>query len=164
MSQQIIPIVSIVSGVSGADDEMSDLQFLTIKEFEGKVRSDDGFLSANGDLATLTANTGKDMYLARAQCSFLINNGSTSFAEDQIVVLKIDGVVIETARVTLGSTGLLPNNPIYEFKNIGRKVLAGEIIKLEVTNSSGQVDNQGFIECFEEDTGTSPQIPPLNPV
>lgn len=165
-----LPLILFKVGVVAAED-MSDIQFLAIKEFDGKVRSDEGELfEVVGDLATLTANTGKDMYLASAKCVFFNTTESQdSFAAE--VGLSINGVVIETARYSSssidGSSGFNGGallSMVYEFKNIGRKVLAGEIIKIAVTDAEADIAMAGFIECWEEDTGESPQIPPLSPV
>ena len=139
---------------------LSDIEFLSIKEFDGKIRSDEGFLSATGDLATLTATSGKDMYLARAKVIFFINSESASVAAGDEVVLKLNGVIKETSRSTTAGTGGGGGNGtvIYEFKNIGQKVLATQIIKLEVITLDTQSDVEGFIECFEETTGESPAV------
>jgi len=145
--------------------KLSDIEFLSIKEFEGKVRKIEGFLSAIGDLATLTANTGKDMYIARAKVIFYANSSSPGAMIADKAELKINGVTVETATSTMideaaaDTAGVL--TLIYEFKNIGHKVAATQIIKLEVITLAAETDVEGFIECFEEDTGTSPQIPSI---
>lgn len=146
------------------DAQLSDIQFLAVKEFQGKLRSDEGFLSAVGDLATLTANTGKDMYLARASVTFFPNTATFQGTTPDEAVLKINGVIVESAKVSLvrhtsaGSTNITET---YEFKNIGRKVLAGQIIKIEVITLSATIDVEGFIECFEETTGATPRLAAL---
>jgi len=139
--------------------KLSDIEFLAIKEFNGKLRSDEGFLSAIGDLATLTANTGKDMYLARAKVTFFMNN-FTGASVTEKCELKLNGTTIETARASITQSTIDSGTStiIYEFKNIGHKVLSGEIIKLEVIVNDSDVDIEGFIECFEEDTNDTPQI------
>ncbi len=134
--------------------KLSDIEFLSIKEFDGKLRSIEGFISATGDLATLTANTGKDMYLGRAKVTVWLNDISQT-AVDQTCELKINGTVVETFTTGL-NTSLLSRT--YEFKNVGHKVAAAEIIKLQVTTSDAQIDWEGFIECFEETTGETPQV------
>jgi len=142
--------------------ELSDIEFLSIKESEGKVRSDEGTLVASGDLAILTANAGKDMYLGTAKCTFQGSAG-TGIESAQLELL-INGVPIEKVSFLSEAAGgdsavMLTFN--YEFKNIGRKVTTGQIIKIEITSVSGTVSLRGFIECFEEDTGVSPQIPSI---
>lgn len=142
--------------------KLSDIEYLSIKEFDNKLRNDEGLLSATGTLATLTANTGQDMYIARAQVVFFINAGgaNTSFAD--AVELRINGTVVETATSSFGvfsGSGVGGNSVlVYDFKNIGHSVAAGQIINLEVTTLSSVVDVEGFIECFEEPTGTTPQV------
>lgn len=144
---------------------VSNIEYLAVKEKEGKLREDEGFLSAAGDLAKLTANTGKDMYLASAKCVFFVNNVSTNHgsAGDK-VVLKINGVIKETARFSFlhSGTGTTSGGTTlygyYEFKNIGQKVAAGQIIKIEVITLDVDVDVEGYVQCFEEDTGTDPRL------
>jgi len=52
--------------ITGAST-LSDIMFISVKEFGSKLRTTEGTLSATGYLCTLTANTGKDMYLAKAK-------------------------------------------------------------------------------------------------
>ena len=76
----MIPVVC-VPGIfstltSGAT--MSDIMFLAKKEFDGKLRQNDGTRTTAGDLATLTATTGKDMYLAYAKVNIFDNASNFS--------------------------------------------------------------------------------------
>ncbi len=152
--QVVPPVPPEVVGVK----TLGDIEFLSIKEFQAKLRFDEGFTSAVGDLATLTANTGKDMYIARAKIITFSNNTNAVSLNDE-VVLKINGVIVETSKASPNfAANIFGPTYIYEFRNIGHKVLAGEIIKLEVITLDTDTDVEGFIECYEEDTGTSPQI------
>jgi len=140
---------------------LSDIEYLQIKSSEGKLRSNEGFSTVVGDLATLEANVGKDMYLASAKCTLYLNSDSIN-ARPAEVVLKVNDVIKETTNATLGVGGSGGSSVIqYEFKNIGHKVIAGQIIKLEIISLSINIEVEGFIECNEEDTGISPQIPSI---
>ena len=147
------------------DDDMGDLSFLSIKESEGKVRDDVGVQppATTGDLGTLTASGGKDMYLGRAHASIRPNGSSPTGNLE--VVLKINDIIKDRwytgidVRTNIG--GMIGND--YEFA-IGFKVTTGQIIKLEVIDSATSTEVTGTIECWEENTGVSPQIPPLEPV
>jgi len=125
----------------------SDVSFLMKKEFEGALVSDEGTLSIAGDLASLTASAGKDMYLARAKITYSPNSATSSIVGDE-VVLKINDVIIETSEysATMNSDSGVGSFS-YEFKNMGRKVLATQIIKLEVITLDSQTEVEGFIEC-----------------
>ena len=154
----VFPFITF-TGIKGGRRRLSDIEFLSIKEFGNKLRYVKGTeRSSTGTLATITANTGKDMYLARAQITFAVNtilSGSTNNQVD----LYVNGTIIESAEHSHrgtsneGATYAL----VYEFKNIGHKVTAGQIIKLEVASASSVTVN-GFIECFEETAGSSPKI------
>lgn len=153
----VFPPTHWFQGLSGKK-RLSDIEFLAKKEFDGKLRQNDGSLasSTTGDLATLTASSGKDMYLAKAKISIISN----ALANDLVgtVVLKINGVIEETTKWRLGGgTEKGIEYFTYEFVNIGFKVAATEIIKLEGTvNTLSQIE--GVITCFEEDTGVDPTI------
>jgi len=151
----VFPPIHWFQGLGGKR-RLSDIEFLAKKDFDGKIRSVEGFLSAAGDLATLTATSGKDMYLARAGVVFVLNNPTGSVTLDE-VVLKMNGTIIETVKFTshgASKTGTL----VYEFKNIGQKVAATQIIKIEVITLDPETDVEGFIEVFEETTGETPVI------
>ena len=145
------------------DTDMGDIEFLAIKEFDGKLVKNDNSVTANGTLATLTASSGKDMYLASSKCSIKMSN-TTGTTQGAIVSLTINGTVVEIIRfnqVNNSLSGVSTQWGAYEFKSIGHKVAATQIIKLEVTSFSGTPTVYGFIECFEETTGETPQVPSI---
>lgn len=159
----MIPIVIFPSILAtGGASTLSDIMFLAKKEFDGKLKKNEGFLSAAGDLATLTASSGKDLYIARAKCVFYSNTGVLANATADSVVLKINGVIIETATISWaadagnGRDGVIAWS--YSFENIGHKVAATQVIKLEVITLDADTDVEGFIECWEETTGVDPSI------
>lgn len=142
----------------GRGRKLSDIEYLSIKTFEGKLKKNEGTKSATGTLATLTASTGKDMYIARAKVNY--RGSETAGSELAIIELQINGVVVETAEFkSEGSANAGMLTAPYEFKNIGHKVIATQVIKLQVTSVTGSLTLEGFVECFEETTGTTPQIP-----
>ena len=141
-------------------DDMGDIIDLCIKEFEGKLRENEKALATDttGTLATLTANTGKDMYLAYAK----INIAGSTTNNNCKIELQVNGVVKDTFDTETPSGNYGPGTTVYEFA-VGFKVTTGQVIKLECTvNDSCRIES--VIQCFEEDTLDSPQIPPLKPV
>lgn len=140
--------------------KLSDIEYLAIKEFDGKTRQNDGTRSSTGTLATLTANSGKDMYLSGAKITIGHNNSlvSSAFGLTQ-VDLTVNGTVIESCvRSSISTTGGTFDVE-YQFNTKGVKVAATQIIKLEVAaiNNSRETIS-GVINVFEEDTGASPAI------
>jgi len=140
--------------------KISDIEYLSIKEFDGKARSNEGSATAVGDIVSLTATALKDMYLARAKV--IVSTSSTSITTHSATIeLKANGVIKETAKVVVrvvgSTTGGSTSSVVYEFGWIG-KVAAAQIIKLEFTVEVGSVNVDGFLEVFEEDTGASPAI------
>ncbi len=138
---------------------LSDIEFLAKKEFDGKLRTAKGTLSATGDLATITANSGKDMYLAKAKVSARIED--TAKNRTVIVELKVNGVIkatwacdLSAQFTTIGATSSIG----YEFVMSGIKVAATQIIKLEVVTLDASVEVNGELVVFEETTGESPVI------
>jgi len=137
---------------------LSDIEYLAIKEFDGKLVEDEGFVTSAGDLATLTASAGKDLYLSSAKVVFFIDTVNNFSVADE-VVLKINGTIKETAKASLALGNIEGTSTFeYEFKNIGQKVAATQIIKLEVITLDGDVSVEGYIQGFEENTGESPAV------
>jgi len=133
---------------------LSDIEYLAIKDFDGKLRQNDNIRTTAGDGATLTANSGKDMYLASAK----VNVDITSTGGDCIVTLNINGTVVDTwefqASASAGGVGLISTSYVFPF---GFKVAATQVIKLEVTAvTTTRINTE--IQCFEETTGDSPAI------
>jgi len=139
----------------GRRKRLSDIEFLSIKDFDGKIVKNKGQVTADGTLATLTASSGKDMYLGTAKVSY---TGDTSVGTERAVVeLQINAVIVEVVRfISQGAADGISQS--YEFKNIGHKVAATQVIRLQVTGVIGTVSLEGYVECFEETTGESPQI------
>jgi len=126
---------------------LSDIEFLAKKDFDGKLVKNMGEQRTTiGTLATLTASSGKDLYVARAGVS-------VSFASGTIEVeLRINGVAVETYLADLNGSGN------YNFKSIGHKVAATKTIVLEWTVEGVTATMEGFLEGFEETTGETPVI------
>jgi len=134
------------------DGQLSDKMFLAVKKFQNKLRQDDNTRTTTGDLVTLTAATGKDMYIATAK----INIRGTGASPSVTVQLLVNAVVIEECQwSSIDNVGW--ND--YEFASVGFNVAAGEIIKLEVT-AINNADVEGQLICFEENTGTTPRLAP----
>lgn len=139
---------------------LSDIEYLAVKEFGGKTRQVDGTATATGTLATITANSGKDMYLSGAKISIGHNNsGATLVFGLTQVDLTINGTVVEScvrSSLTTSGGGM---EVTYEFNTKGVKVAATEIIKLEVAAiNSVRETISGVINVFEETAGDSPAI------
>ncbi len=136
--------------------KLSDIEYLSIKEFDGKLVQNDGVLTgATGDLCTLTASSGKDMYLASASLWFSYASASGSSSPD--FVLYVNGVEIERAEPnSIGAPHRDLN--LVEFKSKGFKVAAGQIIKIAAETDMGDVNASGELICFEETTGDTPAV------
>jgi len=130
-----------------------DLAFLQQKEQEGKLKSARGTLSTTGTLCSITAGTNRDLYLSSAKVIFYLNVLNTLSSVADKVELQLNGVTIETAtHSTITASGVATFE--YEFKNISRKVLAGEDIRLQVTVLDTDIDVEGFIQGWEESSGS----------
>jgi len=140
--------------------KLSDIEYLSIKEFEGKIRTATGQLAATGTLATLTATAGKDMYLAGAKISCKWNQAAGGALQRIAVDLTINGTIVETGLMdTVFGSGIF-HSENYEFVCKGLKVAATQIIKLELSEMGGGSDGEvaGNLIVFEETTGDSPAI------
>jgi len=91
---------------------LSDIEYLAIKEFGGKLVKNEGFLSATGTLATLTAASGKDMYIARAKVVFYKNTAGSTVSIADKVELQINGTAVETATFSHESEDVTPDHGV----------------------------------------------------
>jgi len=138
--------------------QSGDLAFLQQKEQEGKLKSDEGFGSAIGDLCILTAGANRDIYLAKAHVVAYIAGSNTTQANGTVVVeLKANGVTLETYTAQLvasNNNGLTNGAQSYEFNIKAVKVSATQIIKLEVISIGSGVRVEGSIQGWEESSGS----------
>lgn len=131
--------------------KLSDIEYLMIKEFGGKLKHDEGSATATGTLCSVTAGSGKDLYVARAK----VSASFTSSFPSATVELQANGVTIET--VTLKFDNDQSAYEEYEFKNVGHKVDATQVLRLQITALTSTLTVEGFIECVEETDGASPR-------
>ena len=119
--------------------KLSDIEFLAIKDYgtdgtDSKRVDADGAVTivnstAANDVVSVTANTGKDMYLGGASWSARQTAGSSAMA--LLGNLVVDGTTVETVTMThFGNT-----EAEIKFTTKGIKVAAGEIIKITGVNS-----------------------------
>ena len=85
---------------------LSDVEFLAIKESQGKLRSDSNYANGPGSTAKLTALTGKDMYLARAKCVYHKNGGSSPITNPPAVLLVANDIVVVKVSIYCSKTTL----------------------------------------------------------
>lgn len=128
--------------------------------FDGRLKSNEGQKTAIGDLATLTASAGKDLYIIRAKINWGIEQAGTILADalENLCELKLDGTIFESSRYAFRQVLRETANLIfeYEFKNMDHKVAATQVIKLEVIAINVDALVEGFIECIEVPTGLNP--------
>jgi hypothetical protein len=143
-----------ITGTGGAGGGgVGDIGFLAVKQFDNKLRTDEGTLTGTGVLASITANVGKDMYIAGASLTYVKNIGSGSFNVQ--VELQVNGIVIETY-ISRGSASSPGGFHPYHFNQRGLMVAAGETIELVVTALGSSSQIEGNLLVWEEDTGESP--------
>jgi len=124
MSQQIMTVVSLAQV---RRRKLGDIEYLSIKEFEGKRvdKHDNQTLTTatETDLATQTASGGKDMYLASA--SFRIAVG---FIGSPTIIMRlfVNGVVVERYEINQIDDS---EEVDYTFTTKGVKVETTQIIK-----------------------------------
>ena len=162
MSQQIMPIVSL-GAVKGRT--LSDIEFLSIKDFDTKrvdVDAEDVNIVATTtetDIVTQTADTGKDMYLGVASFENTIINNPPF---DVTIRLVVNGITVETIKrdQAVGDVDFE-----FTFETKGIFVTTGQIIKITVQHSvsagNTRTSTNAKLILWEEDTGATPQIPSI---
>lgn len=144
--------------------KLSDIEYLSIKDFDGKRVDVDAVTDVNlttteTDLATQTASSGKDMYLAGARVTGTIDVAGGA-GSSTILRLRVNGVDVEQKRFE----ELADESEFsYTFLTKGVKVAATEIIKITAqhSNTTQQSKLKSKLLLFEETTGESPQVPTI---
>ena len=146
----------------GVRKSLSDIEYMSIKDFDGKRVDVDASTTVNAtvtetDLATQTASSGKDMYLAKASCQVEVDLKGVDFTF--IVKLYANGVQID-AKSFRALT--VDQREEIDFKPIGVKVAATQIIKMTITHNVSSANTKTItlsqLMLFEESTGDSPQV------
>ena len=138
---------------------LSDIEYMSIKEFDSKRVSNQVRLTAAGTGATLTASGGKDLYLAGAEVTLHLEAFGNA-NDESVLELTANGTVIET--ITLSSEGntSVATGTGYQanFMAKGIKVAATQVLKIEGATIDSNHAVETFIYGFEEATGASPAI------
>lgn len=150
------PVITFLFEREDEDFELSKI--ILQASFDGRLKSNEGFRTTTGDLVSLTAATGKDLYLTRAVADFF-NDESNSSDFGSKCELKANAVIKETDAYSAGqaSSGFGGSTSIaYEFKNLFHKVTAAQILKLQVTVIASKTAIEGFIQAIEVPAGENP--------
>lgn len=145
--------------VAGGGGVSGDLAFLSKKEFDGNIVRGEGTLSVVGDLVSITAAVGKDLYSAKSKMVMYMIGAEVSFGVKISVELLINAVLVETGKISqIGNTATAAGvqSANYQFVSMGQKAAPTEIIKLEAVVVSSNHDVTGSLVCFIVDTGTDP--------
>ena len=144
----------------GGKKRLSDIEYLAIKDFDGKRVDNDGEVTlaattTETTIVTVTANSGKDMYLGGAEASWLQSAGATN--NSITFRLFLNAVELEKKvfeRENLGDDGS------YLFLTKGAKVAATQIIKITAQNGDAgpTTIHNGKLILFEETTGETPAV------
>ena len=131
-----------------------DISYLAGKEFLNVIRKSQGTLSnATGVIVTLTANVGKDMYLGIASISAEHTGIGTVVAFE--ADLRINSVVVESLRFRVPTITDTNASIDTKFKITGLKVTTGQVIDINIVSQTQAIIDCS-LECFETDTGVSP--------
>jgi len=134
--------------------QSGDLAFLQQKQQEGKLKTAEGSRTSVGDICTVTASSGKDLYLAKAKVSVA---GVDGFIRTVVVELKAGAVGSETVIETFSTQMVTASNSVtnYEFAISGIKVTTGQNILLEATVVGATTMRvNGVIEAWEESSNS----------
>ncbi len=146
----------------GKGKRLSDIEYLAIKEFDGKLVTNTGEQAdgGTGNTATLTASSGKDLYLAKASVTVRLDALSSLIVGE--ITLVANSVVIdrwEFSALNEGSTSASAAFDLqHDFTVAGIKVAATQTIVIDVVASNADFDITGTLVGIEETTGASPAI------
>jgi len=153
---------------------LSDIEFLSIKEFDGKLFHEiSPSFTTTGVKITRAIPNGKTFYLAKSTLisdvlgNIALNITSTTVQRRYCFIdIKFDGVVVDQLYYNFASQGVVASDPggmaqsDHKFNSsvIGKSFVGNGIKVLEVEVISVLGTYVCGLEGFEEDTGTSPKI------
>lgn len=154
-----LPLILFKVGV----EDMSDIQFLAIKEFDGKrtdiiqAATNISSSSVETTIASHIANTGKDAYFVNNVQISLTKSAGNSFSTT--LRLHINNVLYDSRFKSFMNSG---ETVIITFPTNNIKFEAGQEFKITAQHDNGGVLREiNYISnaiLFEEDVGNSPQI------
>ncbi len=165
MSQAILGVLRGVA--EEEEDDMGDIEYLAIKEFDAKRVDANATLTLNNtstqtDLVTQTAQGGKDMYLAEASIGGQVNNEASGEVGGVTYILFVNGVEADRFRVENPDDLDVSGSWTHKFTTKGIKVLTTQIIKItaknDLTGINTTTTHEGVLLLWEEDTATTPAI------
>jgi len=163
----LVGFSDIMFNVVGAKKDMSDFEYLAIKEFETKRVDAEDTLTLNNtatqtDLVTKTAGGGKDMYLAEASVGGNVSNQAGGLLGRVSYILFINGVEKDRFVIKNPDESNDTGNWTHIFTTKSIKVTTGQIIKITAKNDELGVNrattHSGKLILWEEVTGSSPAI------
>lgn len=142
--------------------KLSDIEYLAIKEKDGKLRTNTGQQAdgGTGNAAILTAGSGKDLYLAKAQVTVRLDTtsililGEVTLVANSVIKDRWEFSMDDSVATSAG--GILTLT--HDFAVQGIKVATTETIVINVVTSDAVFDIAGTLVGFEEDTGESPAV------
>lgn len=139
---------------------LSDIEYLAIQEFNGNLVTNTGQQAdgGTGNTATLTASSGKDLYLAKAQVTIRLDLASAILLPE--ITLVANSVIKDRWEPSVldeggtGSAGMISQT--HDFAVQGIKVAATQTIVIDVVSSDVDIDITGTLVGIEVATGASP--------
>jgi len=122
-------------------DRISDLEFLSTKEFEGALFTDEGTTTSGGNFVSLRAG-GAGLFLAGASISATSDGSGTQLI---VVQLQVDGVPYETYRSQVPASANNTRDSTYHFEIKGIFIQSGKRVTLNVLTIGGNVTAKGSL-------------------
>ena len=159
------PFLQVFKAFIQSFGDMGDIIDMAIKANDGKATYDVGELIntiTTGTIASITALSTKDLYLAGAFVSIESNDASATGGPTTMwqVHLMRNTTTLEIFSSQYSFfTGAVDNiHADHSFMVKGAKVTTSETFRLVLAQASASVDVYGTIYGWQEDTGVGPEI------
>lgn len=139
---------------------LSDIEFMSIKKFDGKFVDSEGSLTGIGTLTSITPASGKTFYLAEAKVETEATGAVITVAMRAEV--QNDGVVVdELYRNFTGSGAGAGGSLGQEYSAAQGESLDGDgvkVFRIEFVHDTSVNLAHGYLKGYLEDTGTDPRV------
>lgn len=141
--------------------DMGDIIDMAIKANDGKATYEVGEVvnsASTGTIASITASSTKDLYLAGASASILNTPTTANRVIYRVELLKNTTTIDVWSFDAEDNTVTINKSRHHPFNIKGAKVTTSETFRVVMAAAGGSYDAYAMIYGWQEDTGVSPQI------
>ena len=136
---------------------VSDIEFMSVKQFEGKLKKAEGSATGTGTIVSITPATGKTFYLAGAHVQQVATGAVAAYSWH--AELKNDTTVVDNVGAQGSATTTLTALPqIFQLKGDSLVGNSSKTYSINIQANSDSLQLEAMIYGYEEDDADDPRL------